>query len=274
METRVSRVFFFLHVDSSFSMLFESLSPVLISFCPGTQSMRKCVRSATWGPLGASWEMRGRADSPGRCLDLLGLGSTRPLLRGTKTTYEVLGIPDSAWLHSQRCNFSVYPFQLPTFSSYSKPVSCQWGIPDPTVRNMFQIVPDLGQKRYLINVLTEWTCENSLMLPMTPSFQTKYPGVLWPLLTQVVRGATQSMRLPWTWDQGRTLSPPKSAGGEIRKKGKRVWPGHTNKYQGRQGGAEGRAREWKGQGAVKSLTWLSWLQLQSFQKQMAWEGYS
>lgn len=49
-----SILFSHLHVDSSFSMLFESLSPVLISFCPGTQSMRKCVRSATWGPLGAS----------------------------------------------------------------------------------------------------------------------------------------------------------------------------------------------------------------------------
>lgn len=120
-----SILFSHLPVDSCFPTLFESLSPVLISFCAGTQSMRKCVRSATWGPLGASREMRGRADSPGRCLDLLGLGSTRPLLRGTKTTYEVLGVPDGAWLHSQRCNFSVYPSQLPMFSSYSKPVSCQ-----------------------------------------------------------------------------------------------------------------------------------------------------
>lgn len=179
METRV---FFFshLHSDSSFPRLPKKLMrslPVPSSSCPGTQSTR-CLRSAIWSPSGADGEMRGGAASPGRC-------QGPSLFRWHDDPMWGLGHP-RVQLHPQRCNLSVYPSHLSKFSSSSQPASWRGrgGIPDPTVRNTLQTDPDLGPSRPLIRVLNEWTCENSLRLPMSPNFR-KYVPLTFGAMTQV-----------------------------------------------------------------------------------------
>ena len=177
-------------------------------------------------------------------------------------------------MHSQRCHFSAYPFRLPVSSSCSKPASCQWGIPNPTVRNIFQMVPDLGQSRHLINRL-EWM--NMWKLSYVANDSQSLDSALLrsgPLLMRVVMGGHSEHEASMNLRSRKNCLFPKVGAGEVTKPGKRVWPGHTGQGLRRGGGAQGQARGWKGQEPLRCLMQPSWLQLQGFQEQMAWEDCS
>lgn len=92
MDQDQSILFSHLYFDFSFSVLSEKLMSslqMLISSCPGTQSTRRCLRSVP-GVLGVKAEAGL-------------LPRLTPPSEGTQHTCEVLGIPDSTPLHSQKC---------------------------------------------------------------------------------------------------------------------------------------------------------------------------